>query len=117
MKISESLIYEVGDPVKFMANAAIKEGYGYREGIVYDGKIISHQEGYQTLVEIVGDNGQVVKITVGYSIFELGMKSITLALSAAELAERLDAWIEQAVADETTKYEDRVMELKSVTFW
>lgn len=86
-----------GDPIKFQTNVAMKDGYNYQIGNIYDGHIVSHSTDQATTVEFVGDDGSPVVTTLYYDSYSIGMESFELLISDDELELRKNAWLEKEI--------------------
>lgn len=116
MKMSKNQLSKVGDKVKFQENVPIKEGMNYQYGKIYDGIITKHVNDVITEIDIIGDDGSIVKVNITYDCFSSGMNSFELLISKEELEERKKEWMENAIAIEKAEYDKKVNYLKSIEF-
>lgn len=116
MILNKYELARTGDNIKFQVLVTMNDGYNYQKGTVYDGHVIKHYSS-ATDVEIIGDDGTIVKTTVDH---KYGAEKIELIISDEEFekrkAEWLDTAIEEAKIDAEAAFAKKVNYLKSVEF-
>lgn len=116
MLLSKYELAKPGDKIKFQVLVTIQDGYNYQKGKVYDGHVIQHYES-STDVEIIGDDGTIVKTTVDH---KYGAEIIELILSDDDFEKRKEEWLENAIEQAKINAEEafvkQVNYLKSIEF-
>lgn len=116
MILNKYELAQAGDKITFQLMVEIKPGYNYQKGKIYDGHIIKHYDS-ATDVEIIGDDGSLVQVTVDH---KYGAEKIELMISDNEFKRRKEEWLDAAIETAKTKAEEaftkQVNYLKSIEF-
>lgn len=116
MMLSKYELAQAGDKITFQLLVEIKPGHNYQKGKIYDGHVIKHYDS-ATDVEIIGDDGTMVKTTVDH---KYGAEHIELIISDEEFKKRKKEWLDDAIEVARINAEEaftkQVNYLKSVEF-